>query len=79
MLSVADGKGELTRHDADADGGGGGGGGALTLGARGLAALYAGTSVATLRIAGLARHGDPVADAVLDAAFRATPYLYDSF
>jgi predicted acetyltransferase len=71
MLTVADGKGELTRHEGNGD--------ALTLGARGLAALYAGTSVPTLRIAGLAQHGDPAADAALDAAFRATPYLLDSF
>ena len=38
-----------------------------------LAALYAGTPVATLRLAGLASGGGPDADAALDAAFAATP------
>jgi predicted acetyltransferase len=53
--------------------------GALTLGARGLAALYAGTPVATLRRAGLAEGGSPDGDAALDAAFAATPYMLDDF
>ena len=52
---------------------------ALRLGARGLAALYAGTPLATLRVAGLAAGGTPDADAALDAAFAATPYMTDSF
>jgi GNAT superfamily N-acetyltransferase len=51
----------------------------LTLGARGLAALYAGTPVTTLRLAGLAAGGTPEADASLDAAFAATPYMLDAF
>jgi predicted acetyltransferase len=51
----------------------------VTLGARGLAALYAGTPVATLRLAGLAAGGTPGADAALDAAFAATPYMVDDF
>jgi len=51
----------------------------LTVGARGLAALYAGTPLATLRQAGLASGGSPDADAALDAAFGATAYLLDSF
>jgi predicted acetyltransferase len=51
----------------------------LALGARGLAALYAGTPVATLRRAGLASGGSPAADAALDGAFAATPYMLDSF
>jgi hypothetical protein len=51
----------------------------LELGARGLAALYAGTPVAALRRAGLASGGSPAADAVLDGAFAATPYMLDSF
>ena len=55
------------------------GGPALTLGARGLAALYAGTPLATLRQAGLASGGTPGDDAVLDAAFAATPYMLDAF
>jgi len=51
----------------------------LALGARGLAALYAGTPVATLRLAGLAQGGSPAADAALDGAFAATPFLLDGF
>lgn len=53
--------------------------GALTLGARGLAALYAGTPVAALRLAGLACGGSPETDASLDAAFAASPYMIDDF
>jgi predicted acetyltransferase len=73
-LEVADGKGELvpapTRHRAAA----------LTLGARGLAALFSGTPVATMRQAGLAAgDSNPDADSALDAAFAATPYLLDAF
>jgi predicted N-acetyltransferase YhbS len=52
---------------------------ALTLGARGLAALYAGTPVRTLRLAGLASGGTQETDASLDAAFAATPYMVDDF
>ena len=51
----------------------------LTLGARGLAALYAGTPLGTLRQAGLAAGGTPEDDAALDAAFAATPYMLDAF
>lgn len=51
----------------------------LALGARGLAALYAGTPVATLRRAGLAHSGSPDADAALDSAFAATPFMLDGF
>jgi len=51
----------------------------LQLGPRGVAALYAGTPLATLRLAGLASGGSPDADAALDAAFAATPYMMDSF
>jgi predicted acetyltransferase len=75
QFEVADGKGALTpaastvaRRTA-----------ALTLGARGLAALYAGTPVATLRLGGLAGGGTPDTDAALDAAFGATPYMVDDF
>jgi len=73
QLAVADGKGILapigpvSSHRP------------LTLGGRGLAALYAGTPVATLRLAGLATDGTPNADAALDAAFAATPYMVDDF
>ena len=52
---------------------------AVTLGARGLAALYAGTPLVTLRQAGLAVGGNPADDAALDAAFAATPYMLDAF
>jgi predicted acetyltransferase len=51
----------------------------LTLGARGLAALYAGTPLVTLRQAGLVSGGSPDDDAALDAAFAATPYMLDEF
>ena len=51
----------------------------LTLGARGLAALYAGTPVATLRLAGLTAGGSPDSDRALDAAFAATPHMLDDF
>ena len=52
---------------------------ALTVGARGLSALYAGTPVSTLKLAGLAAGGAPEADAALDAAFAATPFMVDEF
>jgi hypothetical protein len=51
----------------------------LRLGARGLAALYAGTPVATLRTAGLAAGGTTESDAALDSAFAATAYMLDTF
>ena len=54
----------------------------LALGARGLAALYAETPVATLRRAGtltLADGGSQDADAALDGAFAATPFMLDGF
>jgi predicted acetyltransferase len=52
---------------------------ALTVGARGLAALYAGIPVETLRRTGLAGGGSPDGDAALDAAFAASPYMLDDF
>jgi hypothetical protein len=58
---------------------GGGGDGALTLGARGLSALYAGTPVSTLRMAGIAAGGSPDGDAALNAAFAAQPFMFDDF
>jgi len=51
----------------------------LTLGSRGLAALYAGTPVGSLRLAGLVSGGTRDSDASLDAAFAATPYMVDDF
>jgi len=53
--------------------------GAVTLGARGLAALYAGTPMTVLRRSGLAAGGDPAADADLDYAFAAEAFMPDYF
>jgi len=77
QLTVAGGAGTL--EPLGPDGPAGLGSSALTLGARGLAALYAGTPLATLRQAGLAAGGTPADDAALDAAFAATPYMLDGF
>jgi len=82
-LTVRSGQGSLTRYRTGQvhapDDPASPGGPALELGARGLAALYAGTPVATLRRAGLAAGGSQAADAALDAAFAATPYMLDGF
>lgn len=51
----------------------------LTIGVRGLAALYGGTPMASLRLAGLASGGQPAADSELDGAFGGASYLLDSF
>ncbi len=85
QLTVADGKGALipdgpseptsSAPTARPDGGAA----PLRLGARGLAALYAGTPVGTLRLSGLASGGSPDDDAALDAAFAATAYMLDDF
>lgn len=72
---------------AGSQGGAGGVGGAdgangdgfLHLGARGLAALYGGTPLATLRHAGLAVGGSPETDAALDAAFPGPSFTLDEF
>jgi predicted acetyltransferase len=77
QLSVAAGAGALDPLDPDAPAGPASP--ALTLGARGLAALYAGTPLITLRRAGLAVGGTAADDAALDAAFAATPYMLDAF
>ena len=71
QLTVADGKGALDPAP--------GPGMPLTLGARGLAALYAGTPVAVLGQAGLAAGGSPEDHAALDAAFGAAAYMLDAF
>ncbi len=87
QLTVADGKGALIpdgpvsaarqrRRPVSADGSPAA---PLRLGARGLAALYAGTPVGTLRLSGLASGGSPDDDAALDAAFAATAYMLDDF
>jgi predicted acetyltransferase len=83
-LTVRAGEGRLSRSrteqvSAPADPVCPGGYAPLALGARGLAALYAGTPVATLRRAGLADGGSQAADAVLDGAFAATPFMLDGF
>ncbi len=77
-LAVSGGKGALLRHGTD--------GAAqlpqaapVILGARGFAALYAGTPVATLRLAGLAAGGGPAGDAALDSAFAGTAFMLDYF
>jgi predicted acetyltransferase len=70
-LSVAGGRGTMTAcHDADAP---------LVLGARGLAALFAGAPVASLRLANLAAGGTPEADRALDGAFAGPAFMLDSF
>jgi predicted acetyltransferase len=76
QLTVADGKGALTANGAVSHDGAAG---AITMGARGLAALYAGTPVGTLRLAGLTSGGTPDDDADLDAAFAAAAYMVDDF
>jgi predicted acetyltransferase len=53
--------------------------GPVRLGARGLAALYGGVPVATLRRAGLASGGSPDADAALDCAFAGPAFMLDDF
>jgi predicted acetyltransferase len=82
-LEVDGGRGSLIRKTESqapaADPSGAEAGGMLTLGARGLAALYAGIPVATLRRAGLAAGGDATSDALLDGAFAATPFMLDRF
>jgi len=73
-LTRSDGAGgrPLTRSD-------GAGGRPLTLGARGLAALYGGVPLATLRHAGLVAGGSPETDAALDAAFPGPAFTLDEF
>jgi predicted acetyltransferase len=69
LLRAADGRGTLVPHDRPG----------LELTARGLAALFAGTRVMTLRRAGLAAAGDQGDDALLDAAFAGTAFMLDYF
>ena len=83
-LSIRAGTGRLSRHRTDQGppspaAASPDGQAPLALDARGLAALYAGTPVATLRRAGLAAGGSPDADAALDGAFAATPFMLDDF
>jgi predicted acetyltransferase len=69
-LVVGAGQGHLERAPEERD--------ATRLPARGLAALYAGVPMATLRGAGIATGGD-AADPLLDAAFATTPFMLDYF
>jgi len=73
-LQVASGRGRLERTGtADA-------GGSLVLDARGLAGLFAGIPVTTLRRVSTATGGSASTDARLDAAFAGpTPYMLDHF
>ncbi len=70
-LRVSAGSGELRPTDPDSD--------AVVLGPNGMAALYAGTPMYTVRAAGLATGGHPDDDALLDAVFASRCYLIDSF
>jgi predicted N-acetyltransferase YhbS len=83
QLTIADGKGALIPDGpASTDGPASAGGSPaapLRLGARGLAALYAGTPAATLRLSGLASGGSPDDDAALEGAFAAAAYMLDDF
>lgn len=72
-LEVSGGSGKLAPAAGAANGS------ALRLGARGVAALFAGVPVATLRTAGLAAGGDPAADEALDSAFGGTAFMTDYF
>lgn len=71
LLHVAGGIGTLEGCDVEAE--------AVHLGARAVAALYAGTPVSVLRRAGLVSSGSPTHDAALDAAFGSDAYLLDYF
>jgi predicted acetyltransferase len=85
-LTVAGGKGALlpdpspsAEDSTPASGTPGGTPSVLTLGPRGLAALYSGAPVPSLRLAGLAAGGTPDTDAALDAAFATTTWMLDAF
>ena len=82
-LEVSGGTGRLARAEAhDLQGGNGAAPDAapvLRLGPRGLAAMFAGVPLATLRLSGLAVGGDAVADAALDSAFAGRAFMIDYF
>jgi predicted acetyltransferase len=73
LLTVADGKGTMIPNGSLSSPG------PITLGPRGVAALYAGIPVAALRMSGLASGGTPQDGALLDTAFAATPFMVDDF
>ena len=77
-LEVGGGKGSLSGSGAG-HGPRAGPAGPVRLGARGFAALYAGTPMATLRRAGLAVGGAAGADDALDSAFAGQAFLLDGF
>lgn len=52
---------------------------APVFGARGLAAVYAGAPMATLRAAGLVHGGDVAGDPLIDAVFTAEPFCLEHF
>ena len=52
---------------------------AVSLGARGFAALFAGVPAASLRVAGLMAGGSPAADEALDCAFAGSAFMVDYF
>jgi hypothetical protein len=52
---------------------------ALSLGARGFAAVFAGVPVGTLRLAGLVAGGDPAADDALGVAFGGPAFMIENF
>ena len=72
-LEVAGGEGSLQRAD------GGTAAGVLRLGARGLAALFAGSAIGPLRLAGLAAGGNPGDDDALESAFRGQAFMIDEW
>jgi predicted acetyltransferase len=69
-LEVSGGKGSLTRAGSPVSGTG-----LLRLGARGFGALYGGTTMATLRRAGLATGGSVSTDDALDTAFAGPAFM----
>ncbi len=69
LLRVSGGAGEVVAGSGDG----------VRLGPNGLAALFAGCGMASVRVAGLATGGSPDHDAVLDSAFAAEPYLLEYF
>jgi predicted acetyltransferase len=71
QLRVADGHAALVRADVAAD--------SVAVGERGLAAMFAGVRLRTLRQAGLVAGGSAADDVRLDAAFAAQPYMTDYF
>lgn len=72
-LEVCGGAGKLSPAVGTADGS------ALRLGARGIAALFGGVPVGTLRRAGLVAGGDVAADEALDSAFGGSAFMTDYF